>query len=547
LKRNFLIDRECSVYISLDDWQGINTESFISWLSKKAKGGFSVIKTRETQDTLILTVRTPIEVQNLCHLNGYSYGPPNKKQILKIEPTVEVEKTDSFIPFQLDKPEIRELIKNFISMRYDPSIKLLNLGDIPRDQSLMNCLSRLSTGAWNLILNIASTVCPDVESISFVNNELKSLGSLRSLPDFLPNCLNLSFANNEISSFATLDIVLSRMKNLREVVLTGNPLLKSVASPQEYRKEFFAKFPSVKILDTIPQGTFELDNVILGSYFDRVETRDTVGAFLMKYMYLFDGDRNSLVNCYSQQATFSLTIMSLIPIGALVDDSQKGVGVNMLVREFDKTLESESFTSIDRNPYKLSPIKDRVEREKCGPENIINALDALGVTRHSPIETYVVDSWQIPGGGTQVDKLVMNVHGELIQSDNNRRYFDRIFVLTPALPGSKALISGWPVEIISDILCIRPTISPELKNRLNGIRSIKELKELSKLADTVRKQVVIGLTSQQQEMVMEFSKITGLNSQYSVMCLTQYAWNYNESLQGFESARHNLPPEAFQH
>jgi len=46
-------------------------------------------------------------------------------------------------------------------------------------------------------------------------------------------------------------------------------------------------------------------------------------------------------------------------------------------------------------------------------------------------------------------------------------------------------------------------------------------------------------------MVMELSRITGMNAQYSLMCLEQVNFVPADALAAFERARETIPPDAF--
>jgi nuclear RNA export factor len=47
-------------------------------------------------------------------------------------------------------------------------------------------------------------------------------------------------------------------------------------------------------------------------------------------------------------------------------------------------------------------------------------------------------------------------------------------------------------------------------------------------------------------MVLELSRQTGMNAQYSELCLAGLAnWDFNLALRSFEEKKAELPPEAF--
>jgi hypothetical protein len=75
----------------------------------------------------------------------------------------------------------------------------------------------------------------------------------------------------------------------------------------------------------------------------------------------------------------------------------------------------------------------------------------------------------------------------MLVSAKTNRYFDRSFILVPSPPGSKAALSGWPAQIINDIIIVRPQVLPdavkrlETKHRGRSDRKVKTLVQIAEL------------------------------------------------------------------
>lgn len=243
----------------------------------------------------------------------------------------------------------------------------------------------------------------------------------------------------------------------------------------------------------------------------------------------------------------------------------------------------------DRN---LSALKDRNSRKQLlftRPLDIVHTLAHLPATQHKNPETFVIDAWQVPGGTSTTSsssvsssriippQLIINVHGELTETrSNTQRYFDRTFILVPSLPGSKSHSSGWPVEIVNDCWTVRPVVDEDAVRRVNNRsrQNMPDVKNLTQQTEMAQLPPVIGkaanlpvvpvsqqlpqqlaqsqqsqsqLTIQQQQYAIELAKLTGLNLEFSVLCLKEHGWQPERALEGFKLARaqNRIPQQAF--
>lgn len=160
-----------------------------------------------------------------------------------------------------------------------------------------------------------------MQTFSACRNKLWSTAPLKRLPDYYPNLQNLSLDGNEIAEFRSLDVISNRLPQLKELVLTNNPIAQSVPFEQ-YQQEMLKRFPALQSLDFQPVGTAPIPGFgavplntpipqvtlpvpVRSNFFDQESTRMVAQDLLSKYFPMFDANRVSLVDLYDAQAVFS--------------------------------------------------------------------------------------------------------------------------------------------------------------------------------------------------------------------------------------------------
>lgn len=189
-----------------------------------------------------------------------------------------------------------------------------------------------------------------------------------------------------------------------------------------------------------------------------------------------------------------------------------------------------------------------------GPDSIIKFFRRLPRTRHPTTDPskFVFDAWTIPSSRPQLagageDPLVdyfINVHGEFTEvTSGGVRSFDRTFLVAPAAPGSPAALAGWPCTILSDELCLRQYSGTESWSIQPAAT------DPAPVAAAPAPVVTTGsaLSPDQQAMVLRLSTETRMNSEFSLMCLSQNNWNYDAAKANFMQlqAANTIPPDAF--
>jgi hypothetical protein len=201
----------------------------------------------------------------------------------------------------------------------------------------------------------------------------------------------------------------------------------------------------------LPRVALKFDIPIHGTFFDTDESRQTVGAFLMKYLELFDNDRSGLVDVYSGSSVFSVCVNANYPAtvtvckgerqssgshgqrGGYPNDSFVGIGEVSVTRDYDQSLVKRDnpqprhqtrttsanstaggWCALDRNLMRRTNLDSRVSSQFVGAINIVHALCSLPKTEHST-SAWVMDSWQVLT--TQPAQLIINVHGQLLEGN----------------------------------------------------------------------------------------------------------------------------------
>lgn len=170
-------------------------------------------------------------------------------------------------------------------------------------------------------------------------------------------------------------------------------------------------------LEIVFLGAVPLPAAVMGSFFDSESTRQLTGGFLIKYFQLFDSDRKSLVHAYAPNASFSFSFNSLLSVVADVKPSSPSKSDSpMFPKEFDHSLIRSLAASIggnsssipntasvnllksyDRNMVTAKDSLQRHQRLFQTPSTIISILSTMFSTRHDAPESFLIDSWLMPG------------------------------------------------------------------------------------------------------------------------------------------------------
>ncbi|CAO3571148.1 unnamed protein product [Mortierella alpina] len=426
-----------------------------------------------------------------------------------------------------------------------------------------------------VVMKVAAELFPEIHTISFASNGLRSVKPIEALSEYFPYLLNLSLRCNEIASNKDLEgLCGNRLPHLKELVLLDNPIRERDVSKNNddisYRSEIAKLFPSIQMLDLAPVSRimFGLDaskNVspgallklpVRGNFFDKPETEATVIAFLTSYFSLFDSERALLEHIYDVNATFSYS--AITPPSPL----QRSQGIS-----------SENWSEYlrqSRNLSRLSDLGARTSRLHVGSKDIVyQGLMQLPETRHDLSENskVCVDAWET-GGLLPTVCIYISVHGEFEEvrrgmQESVRKSFDRTFIIAPAPPGSVAAANGYPCLIISDQLTLRGyngstgwkpdlsvNVTPSLAAAAAGVATALKSVSIATGASqvfpmshaSVASPRLDALSPEQQALVQELQRVTGLNVETALQCLLASGWDAAKSMTLVEQYRSHCQP-----
>ncbi|SJX61774.1 related to mRNA export factor mex67 [Sporisorium reilianum f. sp. reilianum] len=395
------------------------------------------------------------------------------------------------------------LIKRFLESRWNPQAKFLNLENMRADPILQaeGVKPPGSAGApkelGNVIWKLCSEIYPDVVTISLAHNGFRNLGPVSSLPAYLPNLQNLSLEGNDLKWTKDLDtfaVRKSKLTNLKELLLTGNPVHASAlaaGNEEGYRREVLSKFRQLTMLDQKPVTETEAGFANLPSSgkskkvdadaaqvplrnfpvpnkpgFVDTEAGAIMPNFLSKFFMLYDSDRNQLSEAYAPLAQFSFCVNVVPPPRA------RAAGF-LHTMPHQKELNFDRYQDNgNRNLMRVHTPKNRHMSLHHGVGSILACLRKLPKTSHplNDASKFVVDAWVLPNnvigarlkGEERPEALLyINVHGEYAEAPSQGiRSFDRTFAVAPVPPDSPAAAAGWPCVILSDQLVVRHYSSP---------------------------------------------------------------------------------------
>jgi nuclear RNA export factor len=469
-------------------------------------------------------------------INGYAFAGANIKVTLADAPaggrsSFAFNQKDDTGPDLGDPQQVKQIFRSMLARRYNMETKLLDLSALGQDADFNKLgLSEISARIFTVIMRICDDVFTtnkakeeSVNAITLANNRLKDVAIVTSLASTFPALKNLDLSNNSISEMRDLQRWRHKFRQLEHIVLTNNPIEQEVPDAKVELIKWYPKLHSINLV-RIPPAELEAIRAKKGPPKVQVGRFDDQGGigenFLKTFFAGYDSDRNTLAQHYYDNAS---TFQMQVNTRSLRDPSQPKPQGN----------EWTHYIKHSRNLLKINHTHAQARRSYSGASDIANVFAELPATRHPDFATspekWLLECRSQPGlpdltgtapGG--VNGLVITTHGEFEEPQHNKlRSFDRTFVLGPGGPNG--------VRVISDSLTIRA---------YGGCEAFQpEPQEAPQLNEAQEKEM----------MALEVSKVTGMNMQYSVMCLEQVGWSYQEALAAFTNAKDSIPPEAYIH
>ncbi|XP_791276.4 nuclear RNA export factor 1 [Strongylocentrotus purpuratus] len=422
------------------------------------------------------------------------------------------------------------LLKQVMSRRYDPSAKSLDLGNLTNDADLKGKLYMIveRPAHFAAILKIITENIPEMTTLQLDANKLYNLKSMSDLPLKMPNITTLSLARNNLRSEAELNNL--KGLKLRELTLDGNPLCDNFREQSTYISAIRSRFPKVEILDasTLPPPiNFDLEDTaplpsILPNFFAGDQIQAILVPFMEKFFKVYDSrDRQPLLEVYHDQGSFSLSIpLNLEP----------GQGKTRLSRYLR-----------DHQSRNLLIAKDPAQRNKLIKQKkvpIIAYLHDLPATQHD------MNSLRMDVSMAQGNLLCFTVSGTFKEvsgksNDDVVIAFSRVFLATHH--------PNTGLCIINDQLCLRPATSQQKSSFASPGPTPSTSPVNVPTSMPAPMQAPQGLSPAHQTMLAEFMRVSGMNADWSMKCLVENNWNYENSGKVFTSLKSEgkIPPEAF--
>ncbi|KAJ3227110.1 nuclear mRNA export, poly(A)+RNA binding protein [Clydaea vesicula] len=286
---------------------------------------------------------------------------------------------------------------------------------------------------------------------------------------------------------------------------------------------------------------------ILGNFFENHICNQSSTEFVNLFLDLFDNNRDKLYNIYDDFAQFSLTI-----------DEHKPIDSNYQGKDYHKGW-------MDHNRKILShPNKAQL---KIGSQEIIQTFQNLPKTQHKinlpPATTISTSSFYLDSFMINATTLMIKLSGNFTDLiTKHLRCFDRIFLIKESTPGHRSHSNGFKYVILNDQLNLRQFHKLPKENGgtfINNINNIKNtmnpnsgvfeqsqpvfgqiqpvLPQLGDAAVIEKFRLKYNLSEPDHLKVIELSKQTGLNYDFSFQFLKENGGDLQKSKTAFNNLR----------
>ncbi|TID17544.1 mrna export factor mex67 [Venturia nashicola] len=437
-------------------------------------------------------------------------------------------------------PEITANIEAALTRRYNQETKILDLSDLGQDADLKRAeFHGLTESHGTKFFKCIMKVCDSffktredkenlIAGIMLGNNGLKDLTPITgylSLDRTFPDLKAVDLSGNQISKVEDLSRWKYKFKRLEHIVLIGNP----IESDLKLARSLVQQFPALVTINNLPIPPEiymkPTPPKVLPPIFGDVN--GLVAKFVTTFFPGFDNERAAMVPYYYDATSkFSYSV------------NTKSLRASSEPKMLQKGEWSE-YTRHSRNLHILNNPRTKIERLHRGVEDITKAFNDIPATRHATFDNlkkWLVECSIIPNvpdlAGTKggVNGFRIIVHGEYQEVETGKnRSFDRTFILAPG-PNE--------VRIINDMMTVRgyggsDAFEPDAPEPVQP--------QVAQVAP------VLSEEEQKQKWVFELSQLSGMNLEYSQMCMEQCDWIPDDALASF-TAKHQqgqVPAEAF--
>ncbi|VDL53678.1 unnamed protein product [Hymenolepis diminuta] len=320
--------------------------------------------------------------------------------------------------------------------------------------------------------------------------------------------------------------------------LNGKPIKTTV----QFAIEQISNAPEISRAPRIP-----LPSAIQG-HFGSEEIRRPLLTFLMEYFGHYDAQQRG-EGIYSYYTLASTLTMTLNPnsqfTGKSVLETIEKVNTNGEKQKTQLMTNnlSDLYFKHNRNLIRCRDEGKRMELVAQGPLNIASVLGKLPQTEHV-LESFCVDV--IDQSNNQIILNVTGVFYEIGPASGSNvslrkilRCFNRLMIIVA--PGTK---------ILQDNLIISNPSDPLIQRYIKDVKRASKGQPAAGLSISSPQQPIQANSqpsNDQQAMVAEFHRQTGMNMTYSRQCLQEFGWQFEAALNGFRTmnASGSIPQIAF--
>lgn len=524
----------------------------------------------------------PEDTASIIRLNNYQFaGASLAIELYQQEKTATKTNTVS-----AEAAEVKALLSNTLSRRYNHETKLLDLSKLGEDPDLVNSGLLDSSNRISKLFPALMSICDEtfhdqqqkteaVVSVSIANNSLINLEHVFKLSQTFPNIKNLDLSNNQFKNVHVLEKWRFKFPQLEHLVVTGNPLENDDPS---FMATLMGRYPKLRKLETTPglptkqaplRRSQRINMPVRKPLF--LDDADISKNFVIRFFPTFDSDRNALLNeYYDSQSLFSMNVNTQAP-RAQTDTAAPPASWDHYIKS-------------SRNLLKINHTRARMNRLANGREKIRALWNTIPAVRHADLksepEKWCIECHPISAVPDRkicagVGGLIITTHGEFVQEDGVQRSFDRTIVLGPG-SGSGG------VRVVSDMMTLRsyggyeawiPNVAKETypdigfqmpqlnipsqvdQNPLlygsqspfasqyniqhNPLQPQPSPPQIPALPEGFGRSIP-GKTAEQltkETMAMALTSRTHMTIEYSGLCLNENEWNLEAAYQAFERAK----------
>ncbi|XP_011701091.1 PREDICTED: nuclear RNA export factor 1-like [Wasmannia auropunctata] len=421
--------------------------------------------------------------------------------------------------------KLKDRLKQAMVKRYVQETNALNLSKFHLDPELYTdyFYALFQPTMLTTVLDIVAQHIPNLEALNLEGNKLKNIESV--LAKKFSKLKILYIGENKIKDIDQLDAI--KDLKLDELKMAGNPVCNKYKSRQnDYVSDVRRRFPKLLRLDDV-----ELPRPIVFDVVDEAakmpppqrmfvadgKAQEIASQFLHQYFTIFDTEnRQPLLDAYDEHASFSMTI-----------NTAHNNKLNGYIRE-------------NRNLFRVNDITRRQKLLKQGRLHVVSFVSEMPRTRHL-FNTFTMDI----SLATQ-SMMFITITGyfqELDNKDELIRYFNRTFIIVPESKGYRIRNEQLHISQPSEELV------KQLHQQFSQLNSQPTQPEAPALGSAeVAKSIVSELSNDiKQQMTMALSQQTNMNLEWSLKCLQERQWNYDNALSAFQEChkRGEVPLEAF--